>query len=573
MFLLIYVQNKCRLADNLTIKKMNRYLVKILIGFTFYCNSSYIALCQEIDVTDSKLVFLIEKYIGNIHGNDIYLGSDYRGFSSSIIKHNIGTLISKKDFNGIYKIGLGKVDFELEFKEWFIVKDTLYSIVQKNSKNEVRLQINKYDQNINLFDSITLFSDSIINLKRFSFDFKQIGNQISIIGTTDTKENESFFLILNLNNYQLSTFNFTIDDKQNFSCSDFIFNDKNEFFAVFEGEENTHMTPRGGDDKITLKKLKSILISGSKNGIETTELRSAYENYYVRSYKFNSDNEKLFLGALVFSSTEGMPMIGYQTNDLAFGNAKLENTNILLATELTNPAIWSKKDGNTIINNKLTMHSHFQFLKEIKFVEKGQYIFISEYNYRNGGGAREGGGAATATGGNVSSSSSANPVSSNGVSSSYGYSGGVSGNLIVSKIETLKNQVTWTAITKHRKRILNPEINYKISYFLDLDVNRDKLTFYYSDIPKNFDENGRLKEKYVESFYVSKENSIVKFEIDLSDGKNSLKQFETSLTNNKRHSLSVGCSHIHNQNEIIFLTYRGNNQGLNHIYQIYLRPR
>lgn len=551
--------------------------IKFFSLFIFHLLLSCTALCQEEELVDPKSYSYIKSYLGKINNKDIYLVQNNFHNDCQILTCQDDKKISSQDclgltnlrFNGLYK-KKRTADYDIQYKEWFIYKNELYAVTQKTFVNKVYIALKKFNSDLSTLDSTLLYVDSIKNYNNFIFDFKLTANQICLFGNTSNELNQFFTIIFNLDNKKLNSQKLDLNLNQKFSCSDFIFNSKQELMAVFEGEENLNNGYRVGFDKIVPTNLKSMLVFMSGNKVSIKHLKSNYDNEFLRSYKFHSLNEEnVLLGALTFSSTKGMSMNGYHLTTWNYNDSVPKTEGFFKTKNLNNQEFWLSPEYKKVVSDGYIKFYHFQFLKEIRQLEDGTLIFISEgVFYKNSQNT------STFNMPNTSTTSSsptlytnATPIYSNESATS------IFGDIIVSKIDLNQNSLIWSAKNKNRFDDLSEQCHVNVkknSYFLTIDKNQ--IILYYPESTKNFDEFGRLKEKYKYGLYYE-DITIAKFEIYLSNGNVVLNRYKENLGENNIDVLNVEPSHINESNELVLISQKLSNQTSLFQYKIHIKQK
>jgi hypothetical protein len=292
----------------------------------------------------------------------------------------------------------------------------------------------------------------------------------------------------------------------------------------------------------------------TQKGLESKYLNSTFDTFFNKSYKFVlAENDDLYLTSLAFKANKSLAMTGYKIYKMSFNSFSIENEKYIASPTLINPNSWALKYSKKIAANKFSYPVAFhQRIKEIIPMKDGTYIVVSECNYN------ETGSSGPSISGSTVGTNFTTQTSTTNSSPGMGFSNpsfptGVSGIIIVSRINFSNQELKWTTLTKDRSRYNNFYSSGKTTYFLDFNELGNKMTFYYPDSPKNYDQYSSLKEKIQPSSYFWGPHCLVKFEITLTDGLSSHKVLEPDVKVEDSYQLSVANSHVSNSGKLVFV--------------------
>lgn len=512
---------------------------------------------QTSVVLENKLDYL-DEFIGILNGKHLYMtkhnSDDFNSRSLYLIdeNNNVFERKIKGEFNLPYPAHSKhkNADFDTEYKELFIFQDTLYSLIQKTTEKDVMLYLKRFNNELLTHDSIFLFHDSITSVNQFNFKFKRLEDQIGLIGTSNKKSGNLFYLVYNLKTSKKTQNNFLVAPKEKLTCTDFIFNQNQNLVAIFEGVENNKSS---ATDKIKPEKLSALLLFFTEKGMESKYLNSTFDTFFNKSYKFvMAGRDDFYLTTLTFKANNSFAMTGYKIYKMSFNSFSIENENYISSSKLIDPNSWAKKYSNKLAKNKFCYPVGFhQRIKEIIPMKDGTYIIVSESNYNDGVGSAGSSGISAGT--NFTTQTGTISSSPGMGFSNSSFPTGVSGIIIVSRINFSNQELKWTTLTKDRSRYNNFYSSGKTTYFLDFNELGNKMTFYYPDSPKNYDEFGSLKEKIQPSSYFWGPHCLVKFEITLTDGLSSHKVLQPDVKVEDSYQLSVANSHVSNSGKLVFV--------------------
>lgn len=502
----------------------------------------------------------LDEYIGQIKDEHFFVGKakgDYYNARVFSVKNDVKSkdTVFPGHFPGnITSTQKEKNDLAKHHFKWFIIDSNIYSIYKHTNVGFAQLTIYKFDSNLNSIDSFLLLSDD----SKSNFDFEPIiriyDHTVGVVSPLDRENSTFVFASFNMDNNESFATYFQLNKTSKYSCSDFTFNSKNNFFLLLEGTENFV------NETLTLKVKPDLvdcqLVSCIEEDVLMTKISSHRTNEFYRSFKFHkTSDDSLLLCGLVFESNKGLYFNGYRISQLNFNTGLESNEQIVLLQKVKNNDLLSKKDiKSTATENHYD--APYQHLKEIIPTNNGSYIFISE-------------------GHNLLSTSS---LSITNTATTYyptlsffetkrNFFYCSNDNIFVSCFEN-STGIVWTTKTILRFEDLTMKYgaaNKEKTYFTDIIKENNQLNLYFPQYPGLLKSPPDYRTNY-------QHPTIAKFSIDLINGTATLKEIDKTVSQNGAECFVVSATCFKNAEEL-FLWIQSKNAVSNCNYRLYSLKR
>lgn len=453
----------------------------------------------------------LKKYVGEVDQKSLFISSASDVTTGGIVVFDYDTLKFLKEFE--------KREFYGHI-EWFIENNVLYSVSVLEKKNPV-IQLNRYDSDCKLVDSLPLVEKQ----SAYHLQIKHIDHHIIVIGNpkNEKRDDPIFISVTNLISRESYEHQFALESKVNYKCASIVVNDRDEIIAIFEGRKFNTITGFS-------ERPPQVLVL-TPTTLEKEELISQSQSYQLGSFRLcKINNDKVLLGGLCFND-RSHNMSGYYTAKMEFGQVKLEDSILLKADKMADPAIWDKFQLKKIINDDLVEGLDVQSLQEIRMLNDGSFLFVSA-------GAIGGGGVSLGTP-NLGISGSPNttitwdkgPYNSGGESMIW--------HTIVSRIGVADKKVLWTW---HHER----EMAY-----IYVNESAEQLQLFYAEYRGNFDDSGKLKETLKTNMAPV---SAALYTLKLSDGRGFSKSVYSDFKEVRNEVPVKNCSFINEKGEVVLFS-------------------
>ncbi len=535
---------------------MSKILSTIIVFFTIV--QYFSCLSQEIKIEGPGI---LDEYFGQIDDEYYFVSKpkgDYYNARVFSIKNNI--LSIDKVFPGLFPGNNISTQKEKNkpakhhFK-WLIIDKNVYSIYKNTNSGYVQLVIYKYDSKLNTVDSFALLTDKTENNNDFEPIIRVFGTKIGVVSPLDRSKSTFVFATYDIDNKENFTSYFELNEKSDYSCTDFTFNSKNNFLLMLEGPENFRNASL--PFKIKPELISSVLVSFIDKKIDVKNIASSSSNSFYRSFKFHqmSDESILFCG-LVFESNKDIFLKGYRISHLNINSGEETNEQLSFLKKVKNEELLSRDDIKTSTVEP-NYYSNYQYLKEIIPLKNGEFIFISEgHNLINN--------ASTILGSGYSNNSFPDLTFFDTQRNFY-YC--YNENIFVSCFNETSG-ILWTTKTVQRFESLTMRFGAtqkNKTYFSDLIQEQNTLNLYFPQYPGLLKTPADYRVDY-------QHPSVAKFSIDLINGEATLKEIDKNMSQDGSECIVVSATCHKNSEELMFWV-QNKNPIAKCYYQLYILKR